>query len=207
MPTLAVIAYETGVADPDLQTILRYCEESGKPVAVHKKPLIIIAPVVNRLHARARSLETTLGSKKTDNEVLKRNIITAFTKVTDLYTIITGIQAPEGSPYNEKLQKEEKFARDLVSFVHELYLKIGGKPEIAWDCVPMSASEQDMYHERLKKFRLSNPVPGFAKADAMKKQGAGCGCLFIILFVLIRSGLIVVIFEWIVELFREVLGG
>ena len=137
MPSLDLIATGSGIDNPTTLEIIKHLESRGQPVAKSKNALKVIAPVVNVLHARLGGLIAAMGNKKYDPQRTKRMVNYAFRRITDMYTILSGIEASGEYLDGEKINSERIFARELIARVHELLLEIGGVPEPKWDPIEL----------------------------------------------------------------------
>lgn len=202
MPSLDVIANGTGIDNPTTRELIAHLESRGKPVARSKNVLRIIAPAVNILHARLGGLIAAMEYKKRDPKRTKRMVNYAFRRITDMYTILSGIESSDAALDSKKLITERKFARELITHVYALLLEIGGKPEPKWDPIELSPSRIDVWHKSLKKLKAENPLPDFARKENMKKGFAVSSLVFFVimtLFFLIDTGML----QLIIEMIRE----
>ncbi len=193
MVSLAVIAKATGVPNPDFNTVLRYLEDIAKPIAVEKDPLKIIAPAINRFHHRAESLQYGLKAKNLDARRLKNLVTRGFSRITALYVILKGIQAPDDLIKRRQFNDEVIFARKLLEIAYRLYREIGGTPELKWDAVMLPENRRNFYIEEIKALRSKYPFPEFALKHNLEKRSAvfaGAGWIFLLIFILADTGIL-----------------
>jgi len=129
---------------------------------------------------------------------LKRTIIFSYSWIADMYTILSGIDVPEGSFDRLALDKEKKFAAALLAVAYELLLEIGWQAEPKWVPRGLSSARILEYEAKLNGLTKGNPLPGFARRENMKKGTAIGGTIFlllIIIFFLYDSGILRAIWE------------
>jgi len=202
MPTLDVITLVLGVDRPELPEIIKHLEESGEPVAVEPNALKIIAPAVSIVHSRVNGLVVALRSENTDPQRMKRTIIYAFSRIADMYIILSGIDVPEGSFDRAALDKEKKFTAALLTVAYELLLEIGWRAEPRWVPRGLSSARIHEYEAKLNDLMKGNPLPWFARRENMKKGTAIAGTIIfflIVIFFLFDSGILSAIWSFLFE--------
>jgi len=198
MPNLATIARNTGITAPTLQDVINYVESESKPVAEMKDPLPVIAPVVNRLHTRARTMQFELSSDKLSLKKLKNITGRTFSIITDNLIILLGVSAPENKAVKYQLDVEKYFGMEFLETSFNLLMEIGGSADESWEAREISQDKIEAYAEILKELRKKYPLPEFSKKHNQKKRSemaAGCGWALFIAVMLYNSGFLQFIFE------------
>jgi len=193
MVSLAVIASATQNPNPDLPAILRYLEEQAEPVAEEKNPLKIIAPVVSRLHARSRTMQFELTSKKLNETRLRNAVARGFGEVMDLYIALFGIAPPPEYAKALEFSKEKDFAHKLLEISFRLYKAIGGTSEFKWIVVMPPLAIRENFSAELKVLRETYPLPDFASQENMARRGAKAAVVAwvsILVFIGFKTGIL-----------------
>ena len=206
MVTPATIATATGVADPDIDTILRYLEEKAFPVAEARNPLKVVSPVVNRLHSRARTLQFDLTASNLTPERLKTAAARAFSKSADHYEILAAIAPPLDPVQRTQFDREIVFARKLLAICLRLLKEVGGKPTPVWEVTMIPEGRREAYSAELKVLRNEYKVPAFAMKHNMARRSeffGGIGWLVMLIFILGQTGVLGAIVRAVIAIFTN----
>jgi len=206
MVNLAAIASATGVKEPDLLTVYRYLEDQALPVAEVAKPFPIIAPAVNRLHSRAKTLEFDLTAANLTPERLRTSVSRAFSEVADCYSILSGVSPPKNPVEAQLFSKEKEFARKLLAVCFRVFIEIGGKPEPKWDVVMIPEGRRESLAAEIKVLRAEHPFPEFAQLHNIQRRSARLsimGWIVLAWIILIQMGLLGPILAFIESVFRK----
>ena len=206
MVSLSSIAQTTGVANPDLAAVYHQLEIMAQPIAEQTRPLPIIAPAVNLLHDQAYDLEVPLGAKSEPAQSLDLLLARSFSRITDYYVIITGIEPPMEPVEAAIYRQEVDFDRKMIEFLYRL-IQERNVPYTPNPSTPHMSNERRLqYADELKKILAANPLPAFAQEERLRRRGFGMsiiGWTIFLFWVLINMGVLANLIDAIATLFRS----
>jgi len=206
MPSLAEIAFDSGIENPDFPAILEYLRKQGEPVAYVKNPLKVVSPAVNIIHTRARTLQFELTAKKLNTNRLKSVVTRGFNDITKFYTILHGVEPPSKFDDRQEFIREQEFAEKILEVYYRLLREIGATTDPVWEPRLPNEARREGYSAEVKVLREEYKLPEFAMKENMARR-SGCaanfGWVFFIVYILLKTGLLEVIVRAIGEWFRD----